>query len=130
MAGLDELYNCKPALMRAYHVAKNLKKGKRGSRDDDYVSRIEFRMLLVYLKLYFELFQIFANIDTGSVHGPVLPCCYYARVKLYVGINTHEQCGLRDDRRVDIDEFREAAPSLKEWGCPIDDNFEVTFNKV
>lgn len=74
--GLEEIYNCKPALMRAYHASKGLKKGKKGGRDDDYVSRIEFRMLLVYLKLYFELFNIFSKLDTGSVTRPARICLH------------------------------------------------------
>ena len=47
--GLDGVYSCKPAIIRAFNAAKGLKKGA-GGRDDDYVSRIEFRMLLVFLK--------------------------------------------------------------------------------
>mmetsp|Transcript_3033 Transcript_3033/g.7348 ORF Transcript_3033/g.7348 Transcript_3033/m.7348 type:complete len:130 (+) Transcript_3033:58-447(+) len=77
--GLDALYNCKPAIMRAFQASKGLKKGK-GGREDDYVSRVEFRMLLVYLKQYFELFQIFSSMDQGQ------------------------------DRRVDVDEFKAATP--------------------
>ena len=50
--------------MRAFQASKGLKKGK-GGREDDYVSRVEFRMLLVYLKQYFELFLIFASMDQG-----------------------------------------------------------------
>ena len=59
-----------------------------GEKDDDYVTRIEFRLLLVsltavvsmflqlwsdcmrmqvYLKQYFELFSLFDDIDSGSV---------------------------------------------------------------
>ena len=47
--GLDGVHSCKPAIIRAFNAAKGLKKGA-GGRDDDYVSRIEFRMLLVFLK--------------------------------------------------------------------------------
>mmetsp|Transcript_18511 Transcript_18511/g.60778 ORF Transcript_18511/g.60778 Transcript_18511/m.60778 type:complete len:153 (-) Transcript_18511:491-949(-) len=88
--GLDALYNCKPAIMRAFQASKGLKKGK-GGREDDYVSRVEFRMLLVYLKQYFELFQIFASMDQGQ------------------------------DRRVDLNEFKAATPQLISWGMEIQD---------
>mmetsp|Transcript_2270 Transcript_2270/g.3172 ORF Transcript_2270/g.3172 Transcript_2270/m.3172 type:complete len:89 (+) Transcript_2270:142-408(+) len=57
-------------------------------------------MLLVYLKQYFELFQIFAGIDQGG------------------------------DRRIDADEFAAAAPRLKEWGMAINDDTKVTFDEI
>eukprot|EP00961_Rhodomonas_salina_P253363 3424222-Rhodomonas_salina.1 len=44
--GLEQLYKCKPAMIRAYNAAKALKPAdpsKRGLHDDDYVSKIEFR---------------------------------------------------------------------------------------
>ena len=63
--GLEGVYNCKPAIIRAFNAAKGLKKGGSG-HDDDFVTKVEFRMLLVYLKQYFELFQIFDGIDTGN----------------------------------------------------------------
>ena len=68
--GLEEIYKCKPAMLRAYNAAKALKPGdpnKQGLKDDDFVSRVEFRMLLVYLKLYYGLFLMFDTIDTGCV---------------------------------------------------------------
>ena len=101
--GLGELYKCKPALIRAFNASKNLKPGdssKKGLQDDDYVSRIEFRMLLVYMKLFFGVFMIFDRIDTGQ------------------------------DRRVDIDEFRTAADDLRILGCPIAENPDETFRVI
>eukprot|EP00961_Rhodomonas_salina_P143141 1926290-Rhodomonas_salina.1 len=57
-------------------------------------------MLLVYLKLYFGLFEIFESIDSGG------------------------------DRRVDKEEFRAAAASLREWGLPIAEDTDETFNEI
>lgn len=68
--------------------------------DDDFVTFVEFRLLLTYLKLYFGLFTVFDAIDTG------------------------------DDRRVDVDEFTAAADDLKELGVPIGKNPAATFAKV
>jgi len=97
--GLEGVYSCKPAIIRAFNAAKDLKPAATG-RDDDYVTRIEFRMLLVYLKQYFELFQIFAGIDAGG------------------------------DRRIDADEFAAAAPKLREWGMAVDEDTKKTFDEI
>eukprot|EP00293_Proteomonas_sulcata_P006277 CAMPEP_0184326218 /NCGR_PEP_ID=MMETSP1049-20130417/142447_1 /TAXON_ID=77928 /ORGANISM="Proteomonas sulcata, Strain CCMP704" /LENGTH=171 /DNA_ID=CAMNT_0026648399 /DNA_START=45 /DNA_END=560 /DNA_ORIENTATION=+ len=98
--GLEEVYHCKPAIIRAFNAAKGVKKGKKGSRDDDYVSRIEFRLLLVFLKQYFELFVVFAAIDAGG------------------------------DRRINLEEFSAAAPQLKEAGVKIDEDPAKTFAEI
>jgi hypothetical protein len=44
---IDELFDCKPAIMRAFQAAKNSVKTK-SKHGDDYVERCEFRLLLVY----------------------------------------------------------------------------------
>ena len=51
----------------------------------------EFRMLLVYVRRYFELLAMFDTIDTG------------------------------EDRRVDIDEFKRAMQLLAGWGVKVED---------
>ncbi len=48
--GLDAVYKCKPAIIRAFNAAKGLKKNGVKDQADDYVTKIEFRMLLVFLK--------------------------------------------------------------------------------
>ena len=56
-----------PAIMRAFHAAKDVKKGKqKGAPEDEAVSRSEFRLLLVYLKRYFELLEMFDAVDTSD----------------------------------------------------------------
>ena len=58
----EKIFNAKPAIMRAFQAAKAARstKSKLGA---DYVERIEFRLLLVYLRRYFELFVMFDAID-------------------------------------------------------------------
>ena len=46
---LPLLFNLKPVLMRAFTAAKNKVKSKH-SYGDDYVSRAEFRYLLMFLR--------------------------------------------------------------------------------
>lgn len=49
---LDDIFDAKPAIMRAFQAAKS-----SGGKDDnpDYVDRKEFRLLMVYLLQYFQL---------------------------------------------------------------------------
>lgn len=86
---IDSLFNCKPALMRAFQAAKNFTTNGRAPLGADYVTRSEFRILLLYLKRYFELFQMFDLVDSGA------------------------------DRRVDYYEFERAVNSLKDWGIQV-----------
>lgn len=50
--GMDDIFDAKPAIMRAFQAAKS-SGGKEGN--PDYVDRKEFRLLMVYLLQYFEL---------------------------------------------------------------------------
>ena len=90
--GLYDVFDAKPVIMRAFQAAKgaNDKKG-RSSRGPDYVEKCEFRLLFVYLRQYFEIWQMFDEIDSS------------------------------DDRRVSLDEFKKAVPKLEEWGVTIAD---------
>ena len=81
-----------PILMRAYTKAKSA--GKRhGNKNDnvDYVERAEFRLLMVYIYDFFEMWIAFDEIDTS------------------------------DDRRVTPVEFKKAIPTIEKWGVKIDD---------
>ena len=82
--GSDEMFDAKPAIMRAFQAAKGAvdTKSKLGA---DFVEWSEFRALLVYLKRYFELYQMFARVDSGG------------------------------DHRINAREFKAAVPSLKAW---------------
>ncbi|KAL2611349.1 hypothetical protein R1flu_023041 [Riccia fluitans] len=87
---LEGLFNCKPAILRAFQASKGVAKSN-SKLGDDYVERSEFRLLMVYLRQYFELYEMFKKLDTSH------------------------------DRRVDLDEFKAALPLLESWGVKISD---------
>ncbi|MHA7927728.1 MAG: EF-hand domain-containing protein, partial [Marinobacter sp.] len=93
--GLYEIFNCKKVIMRAYQAAKGANNEKTRLTGDklgqDYVERTEFRLLLVYLKRYFQIWRVFDVVDTGH------------------------------DHRINLDEFAKALPLFKEWGVTVDD---------
>ncbi len=49
---MPELFETKPVIMRAYQASKDKIKGKNDF-SDDYVSRAEFKWLLIYLRFYY-----------------------------------------------------------------------------
>ena len=79
---------CKPAILRAFAAAKDLT-GNTEGHHADYVTRSEFRLLLVYIHRYFELFAIFQTADRN----------------LY--------------RRIGYAEFARAVPTLQQWGVVV-----------
>ena len=87
---LPNIFSLKKVLIRAFNAAKNKIKGK-SKHSDDYVEWLEFRILLVYLRQYFEYYVMFCRIDTS------------------------------DDFKVDINEFKKAIPTLEKWGVKIAD---------
>lgn len=99
---LGELTNAlQPICLRAHAHAKNLHKraGKAKAQDDDYITFPEFRMLLVYIHNYFELWSMFAVIDKSG------------------------------DRRVELNEFKQALPLIAQWGKTINDA-QAAFNEI
>jgi len=82
---LPKLFDLKPVLMRAFTAAKTYYKSK-SKHGDDYVTKMEFRILLKYIRQYYELWEAFDKIDTS------------------------------DDRRVSHSEFIAAKPLLERWG--------------
>ena len=85
---LPHIFSLKKVLIRAYTASKN--KIKRKSKySKDYVEWLEFRILLVYLRQYFEYYAMFCRIDTS------------------------------DDFKVDFNEFKKALPTLEKWGVKI-----------
>ena len=88
---LPQIFSLKKVLMRAYQAAKDKIKGK-AKYSKDYVEWLEFRILLVYLRQYFEYYAMFCRIDTS------------------------------DDFKVDLKEFKKAEPTLKKWGVNISDS--------
>ena len=61
---LDDIFDCKPVIMRAFQAAKGLNtKAGKPSRGDDYIEKNEFRMLLVYLSEYMKIWEAFSIAD-------------------------------------------------------------------
>lgn len=91
--GLGEVLP-KPVIMRAYQAAKDVaqKDGKNMTQHGgDYIERNEFRLFLVYLSRYLELWQMFSGMDDDG------------------------------DRRVTFEEFEKGVAKLGEWGVTIED---------
>ena len=81
----------KPVLMRAFCFTKdhNRRSKKKAQRRDDFVEHDEFRMLLLCIRQYFEMFIAFRRLDTSG------------------------------DRKLDFDEFVAALPLLERWGVQL-----------
>ncbi|KAL1503522.1 hypothetical protein AB1Y20_012002 [Prymnesium parvum] len=76
----------KPVIARAFHAAKAACPSRSALGDDFVEEGAEFRLLLLYLRRYFELHLMFAALDTSG------------------------------DRRLDREEVLAAAPLLQRWG--------------
>jgi len=75
--GISELFNAKPAIIRAFTFAKDYCPGKPGQKYvNDYIEKREFRVFLVALRQRFEYLMAFRRVD------------------------------LDDDGRIDIEEFK------------------------
>ena len=81
----------KPVIMRAFIKSQNFnaQRKAKAKRNDDYVERDEFRMLLVCVRLYFEMFIAFSRVDVNV------------------------------DRKIDIEEFKNSVPELRKWGIEL-----------
>uniref|UniRef100_A0A7S1J4Z5 EF-hand domain-containing protein n=1 Tax=Eutreptiella gymnastica TaxID=73025 RepID=A0A7S1J4Z5_9EUGL len=83
---LEEVYDCKPAIMRAFQASKDVHKDTKARLGHDFVTKSEFRILLEYLRKYFELFVMFDRMDDDN------------------------------DRRLSEEEFVQHASKLHTWG--------------
>jgi hypothetical protein len=87
---ISEIFDCKPVIMRAFQAARASVPPRERNHNGDYVTRATFRVLLFYLKEYFELWQIFTAADTSG------------------------------DRRIDKGEFANVFSQLKDvWGLEV-----------
>lgn len=66
--GVDDLFDAKPAIMRAFQIAKDSQKSKRGEMGDDYIELKEFKFFLLSLRQYFEYYVAFVIVDTDKDH--------------------------------------------------------------
>ena len=78
---LPALFALKPVIIRAFTAAKKKLKATN-PHGDDYVSKAEFKFLVLYLRQYYEYWQAFDVIDSSN------------------------------DRRVTLEEFKAAIPVL------------------
>ena len=88
---IDEIFDAKPAIMRAFQIAKNRGASKRGDLGDDYIEILEFRFFLLSLRQYFEYWEAFSRTDADN------------------------------DRRIDLDEFKAAKSKMEVWVGEIGD---------
>lgn len=101
---LEALFNCKPAIMRAFQAAKDIAGVAQEGKDTtgpgaDFVEKSEFRLLLVYLVQYFMLRVMFDAIDTS------------------------------EDGTIDKAEFTTALEKISDWGLPLEDA-SAEFDKI
>lgn len=110
---IDEIFNCKPVIIRAFNAAKGIGQGIKPPGWDeiqdryktraldpvDYIERKEFRVLLIYLHEYTALRQLFDKIDADH------------------------------DHRVSFEEFSLAVPLLRSMGQTIPSP-EATFKEI
>jgi len=72
---IDALFDAKPAIMRAFQIAKDCTKSKRSDGvGADYIEFREFRYFLLSLRQYFEYYAAFARSDAGT-RGFIITCC-------------------------------------------------------
>ena len=90
----DDIFDCKPAIMRAFQATKKAVK-TTNPHGDDYIQKKEFRLLLQFLREYFEFYEAFDRVDT------------------------------EDDRRINLEEFEQAVPMMEKWVGPIEDAEEA-----
>ena len=86
----EALFDVKPVLIRAFNAAKN-KSGTDTGPKADYIEFGEFRILLWYLRQYFEYWVMFDRLDTS------------------------------DDRKLSFDEFQATLGEIKKWGVEVTD---------
>lgn len=87
---IDEMFDAKPAIMRAFQIAKDSKRSKRGEVGDDYIELREFKFFLLSLRQYFEYWQAFSRVDADN------------------------------DRRINLVEFVDNKEKIEKWVGPID----------
>ena len=85
-----DLFDSKPVIIRAHQAARNKVKTK-SLHGPHYVERCEFRLVLLYLRQYFEYFEAFSRVDKNS------------------------------DERISLIEFVSAQEVIERWVGPIDD---------
>ena len=98
---LPEILRNKGPIKLAFDAASD-KYARNGiKKEDNLLEWMEFRIFLVYLRQYFEYWEMFQRIDSSG------------------------------DLKITLDEFRKAIPKMKEWGVEIRENeAEKEFNNI
>ena len=98
---LPEILRNKGSIKLAFDAASD-KYARNGiKKEDNLLEWMEFRIFLVYLRQYFEYWEMFQRIDSSG------------------------------DLKITLDEFRKAIPKMKEWGVEIKENeAEKEFNNI
>lgn len=86
---LDEVFGIKKVIIRAFNAAKSVHKST--GLGADTIEFVEFRLLLWYLRQYFEIWQMFKRMDESG------------------------------DNRIDLEEFKQGVEKIESWGVKIDD---------
>ena len=96
--GMRDVIDCeavfkeKAVMLRAWNAAKAVVPSRRkDGKGDDYVEKREFRILLQYLRQYFEFEEAFDRVDQD------------------------------DDKRIEFDEFLSCVPMIELWVGKIED---------
>ena len=87
---LPVLFDIKPVLMRAFQAAKSVAPSASKS-DDDYIQKKEYRLLLLYLRQYYEYWLAFEKLDSDG------------------------------DRRIGFEEFEKGKDALAKWNIDMSD---------
>merc|ERR1719431_425375 len=93
---IDNLFDAKPAIMRAFQIAKDSKPSTRVNLGDDYIELKEFKFFLLSLRQYFEYYVAFVRVDENS------------------------------DKRISLDEFKSAQDKIESWVGKIDAEVEFS----
>merc|ERR1712055_299889 len=62
---IGSLFDCRPAINRAFHFSRDVHKSD-SPHGDDYLQFSEFRLFLQAVRQFFEYYQAFDRIDTGD----------------------------------------------------------------
>ena len=125
-------FDLDPVIRIAFDVAKGVHEQKRGGGGGaadgaDHVEFIEFRMLLHYLRYYFELYSSAPRRPSASARAPPLPpprspARSPARSPTPPPPRAvFEEIDTSDDQSISLDEFKSMVPKLKKWGVEITD---------
>lgn len=87
----EQLLSIKHVLLRAFTVAKNLRKNMKDQLHKDFVTYDTFKTFLSYVYRYLELWAAFMNLDSDC------------------------------SKVVSMEEFIKAAPIMESWGIDMSD---------